>query len=299
MATYPNIHAASELTLNERRASKVELLSGVCGRELLGAFGFEDRALSPVARFLVRSIAEQATEYDRLVGEGGLGLGGSWALGRMVDKASFSGEDRLPSRGPLMVVSNHPGLSDTIALFSAIPRDDLMVIAARREFLDALPNTAKRLFVLEDGGEEKRGGLGVVRAAARHLKGGGSLLTFPGGKIEPDPASMPGAAESLGGWSGNLDLFARLVPDLTMVPAIVSGVISDSALRNPLVYLRRRKEDRRWLAATLQLMFPSLYKVEMRIDFGRPVSRRGLPDGNYDRVSKEVVRQAERLISLH
>lgn len=293
----PDVLEIPDRTSREPRTSDVDLLSEVCGRELLQAFGFEGGFLSPAARFAVRNIVEQAAEYDRLVGEGGLGLGGGWALGRMVGKASFSGEENIPSEGPLMVVSNHPGLSDTIALFSAIPREDLMVIAARRDFLDALPNTAKRLFVLEDGaGEGRSGGFGVVRAAARHLKGGGSLLNFPGGRIEPDPASMPGAAESLAGWSGNLDLFARLVPELTIAPAIVSGVISDDALRNPLVYLRRRQEDRRWLAATLQLMFPSLYRVEVRVDFGRPVSRRDALDGDPGRVSEEVISRAERLI---
>jgi MFS family permease len=68
-----------------------------------------------------------------------------------------------------------------------------------------------------------------------------------------------------------VDLFARLVPDLVVVPVIVSGVISPTALRNPLTFLRRRKEDREWLAATIQMMMPALRNVTTRIAFGRPV----------------------------
>ncbi|MGI8648937.1 MAG: hypothetical protein ACR2KW_00950 [Rubrobacter sp.] len=282
-------------------ASNLETLRRVCAGELLRAFGLDGERgiLTPVARLAVGRLAERAIEYDRLVGEGGLGRGGDWALRRVARRANFSGEASIPGKGPLMVVSNHPGLSDTVALFSAIPRNDLMVIAARREFLDALPNTARRLFILEEGD----GGSGVVRAAARHMRGGGSLLTFPGGRIEPDPASTSGAAGSLAAWSGSLDLFARLVPGLTIVPAIVSGVVSRGAHRNPLLYLRRREEDRRWLAATLQMIFPSLYAVDVRVDFGRPVSRAstdgGLSSAPPGEVSREVIRQAKRLISIH
>lgn len=272
--------------------SNLSILTNVCARELLGAFGLRgggEKLLTPAARLLVRNLAEQAMEYDRLVGEGGLGHGGSWAMETMVGKASVSGEGSVPETGPVMIVSNHPGLSDTIALFSAIPREDLMVIAARRDFLDALPNTSERLFVLDGGG----GGSKVIRAAARHMKRGGALLNFPGGKIEPDPATMDGATDSLGGWSGSIDLFARLVPGLAVVPAIVSGVVSRGAMRNPVSYIRRREEDRKWLAATLQMMFPAFHSARVRVDFGRPVK------GGSGSVSGEVIRRAERLISVH
>ena len=41
----------------------------------------------------------------------------------------------------------------------------------------------------------------VVREAIRHLQGGGLLIIFPTGKIDPDPAFLPGASGSLEGWS--------------------------------------------------------------------------------------------------
>ena len=97
------------------------------------------------------------------------------------------------------------------------------------------------------------------------------MLTFPGGRIEPDPAVLPGAVEALEQWSSSADLFARLTPGLTVVPVVVSGVISPSALRNPLIHLRRRRRDREWLAATFQLLIPALRDVKARVEFGRPI----------------------------
>jgi hypothetical protein len=97
------------------------------------------------------------------------------------------------------------------------------------------------------------------------------VLTFPGGRIEPDPAVLPGAVEALESWSSSADLFARLTPGLAVVPVVVSGVISPSALRIPLTHLRRRKRDREWLAATLQMLIPALRNVHARVQFGRPI----------------------------
>ncbi len=110
-----------------------------------------------------------------------------------------------------------------------------------------------------------------MRAAARHLRGGGAVLTFPAGRIEPDPAVLPGAAAALDRWSSSADLFARLAPNLAVVPVVVSGVISPSALRIPVTRLRRQERDREWLAATLQMLVPALRNVEVRVEFGRPV----------------------------
>jgi len=60
------------------------------------------------------------------------------------------------------------------------------------------------------------------------------------------------------------------VPDLTIVPAVVSGVLSPTALRNPLTFVRRQPRDRQWLAASIQMMTPALRNVATRIAFGQP-----------------------------
>ena len=215
--------------------------------------------------------------------------GGAWALRVMAREVVVEGAANVPTEGSLLVVSNHPGLADAVALFAAMPRTDLRVIAAERAFLSALPNTSRALIPVP---QRPGGRSGAARTAARHLKGGGTVITFPGGKIEPDPAVLPGAAEALGAWSGSVDLFARLVPGLVVVPAVVSGVISAAALRNPLSRIRRDPRDRAWLSATLQMLVPSLRDVTTRVEFGPPIEAEG------DRpVSCRVVEEAREMIS--
>ncbi|MDP8952263.1 MAG: 1-acyl-sn-glycerol-3-phosphate acyltransferase [Actinomycetota bacterium] len=254
----------------------------------LGGLRCGRRPLELLFWFPAWRLARQVATYDRIVGESGLRTGGAWALGRMARRMEVEGLENVPQEGPLLLVANHPGLCDTVALFAATPRTDLHVVAAERPFLDALPNTSRYLLTVEKGSS---GHFGLIRAATRHLRSGGAVLTFAGGKIEPDPAVLPGAVEALEHWSASVGLFARLTPGLTVVPVIVSGVLSPGALRNPLTFLRRRKEDREWLAATLQMLAPGLHDVTARVQFGRPIDA-----GAKVPVARAVIAETRRLI---
>jgi putative hemolysin len=273
----------------------LERLTRVCVDDLISAFGLggvsRGRAvMEAVSLRPSRRLARQIQTYDRIVGESGLGAGGAWALKRLSRDTRIEGQENVPRDGALLLVSNHPGLADAVALFAATPRGDLRVIAACRPFLDALPNTSRHLLILA---ETSAGRSGVARAAARHLRGGGAVLTFPGGRIEPDPAVLPGAIEALDHWSSSADFFARLTPGLAVVPVVVSGVISPSALRNPLIHLRRRRRDREWLAATFQLLIPALRNVEARIEFGHPIyAEQGAAVGD------AVIEETRRLMEI-
>ena len=171
-----------------------------------------------------------------------------------------------------MILSNHPGLTDTIALFSGIPRTDLRVLASTRPFLEALTATSRYLIYIPETGQ---GRLDPLRASAAHLRAGGAILTFPAGKIEPDPASLPGAVETLEEWIPSIGLFARLVPETQIVPVIVSGVLARETLVHPLTRLRRERLDRERLAAAIQLaasvLRPDLWRVTVRIRFAPPI----------------------------
>jgi len=274
------------------RPARVDTLTRVCADQLLEAFGLSGgvRPLELIARVPAERLARQIATYDEVVGEFGLAAGGAWALERMARGVEVEGSERVPAEGPVLLAANHPGLADSLALFAAIRRGDLRVVAAERPFLDALPNTSRYLIPVSD---ESSGRLGAVRTAARHLKRGGALLTFPGGRIEPDPAVLPGAKDALGRWSESLDLFARLVPGLTVVPAVVSGVISPAALRNPLIFVRRQLRDREWLAATLQMLTPALRNVTTRVAFGEPVRAGEVAEGS---VREAVLEETRRLI---
>jgi hypothetical protein len=168
--------------------------------------------------------------------------------------------------GPLIVAANHPGITDTLAIFAALPRPDLHTVAAVRPFLAALDNVTERLILVDEAANAH---LGVVRSVTQHLRRGGCVLTFPAGRIEPDPAVLPGATASLAQWSDSLGLFARLAPAAQIVPLLVSGVFSPHALHSPLARLRRRQQDRERFAAMLQVAAPRRYPVRVTVALGQ------------------------------
>jgi 1-acyl-sn-glycerol-3-phosphate acyltransferase len=213
-----------------------------------------------------RRITEAIFLYDRLVGSEGLATGSAWLLGQFARFVVVGMPP--PAYGPLLIVGNHPGLVDAMAICAQVSRDDLRILAVERPILRLLPNVLTRLIFVPDDPQRR---LSAIRAAASHLSAGGSLLTFPGGSIEPDPALHPDAANCLQYWSDSLDLLARLVPKLTIVPTVTSGVISTNALRHPLSRLYRTAKQREWVAATLQVMLPRYRDTEVTLRFGKPI----------------------------
>jgi hypothetical protein len=272
-------------------------LTEINARDLLTAFGLGHvqrgrRLLLKASHPPARRFAREALAFDAAVGEGGLRAGGIWVLQHFVARTTVHGEECLPRTGPLLVVANHPGLYDATAIFAAIPRDDMHVIAAERPFLRALPHTLRHLYLADDDPVSRRH---VVRASVRHLRAGHALLTFPAGQIEPDPAVLPGAIEGLQRWQGHIEIFPRLVPDLQIMPAIVSGVLSRTMLHNPITLIRRSTKDRRWLAATLQVLLQRYLQVHVRVAFGVPISVAAFA-GDTTAINEEIFAQARGLI---
>lgn len=272
-------------------------LTKINSDDLLSAFGLSRvrrgrGLLERLCRPAARRLARQILMYDSLVASAGLQVGGTWALGQFVRNLVVHGQHSLPRSGSVLIVSNHPGLYDTIALIASIPRGDLRIVAADRPFLRALVHTSHHLITVTEAATER---IRVIRAATRHLRSGGALLTFPGGRIEPDPAVLPGAVDALDDWSESITTFARLVADLTVVPVVVSGVLSSAALRHPLAYLRGRRHHH-LLAATLQILLPSLQPGTVCVSFGQSITPRALCDGDGTAVSATVIAECRRLI---
>ena len=232
--------------------------------------------LGPIFQYPARQFARQVLDYDRGVRDLGLAGGARRLLITYVKGVEVHGAENLPPSGPLLILSNHPGMVDTVALFAALPRPDLRVLAAVRPFLAALPATRPYLFfVPENDGRSE-----VIRQTARYLRTGGAVLTFPGGHIDPDPRVMSGAAAALENWSPSTGIFIRLAPDLKVLPVIVSGVIAAPSLRHPLTKLRRQPGDRQRLAATLQILakvfLPNHWPVHVEVDILPPIPGREL-----------------------
>lgn len=268
--------------------------------DLLSAWGvkqlrFGQRFWRALARWPSVRFARQIADFDQAVGRAELKGGGQLLCKRHTGGVMVNGLHHLPAQGPLLVLSNHPGLSDTIALFSAVPRPDLRVIGLDRPFLRALPNTSARIFMLPDDPAQRAG---ITRKVAQYLRQGGAALTFPAGQIEPDPLVLPGAIESLQTWSESIGLFARLVPQLQIVIAIVGGVYTPAALRNPVALLRRKPHERELLAAALQIIWPPYQRNQVYVAFAPPVLAADLLAKNLNatQISREINAQARRLL---
>jgi 1-acyl-sn-glycerol-3-phosphate acyltransferase len=234
------------------------------------------RLLQPIVRRMLRSLARQfalqVLDFDDAVAVNGLAVGSRGILNQLTDQVCVEGVEHIPTSGPLLILSNHPGLTDTVALFSAIPRSDLRVLSASRPFLAALKATSSYLISIDQEAEQR---FDVLRATAGHLRQGGTILTFPAGKIEPDPTVLPGAVESLDHWNASMGLFARMVPDLTIVPVIVSGVLARQAVFHPFTRIRRKQADRESFGASLQLIMkqlrPRAWPVKVYVRFAPPI----------------------------
>ncbi|PIV26783.1 MAG: glycerol acyltransferase, partial [Anaerolineae bacterium CG03_land_8_20_14_0_80_58_20] len=182
--------------------SNLDLLTRINLDDLVASFGWEDRPL--LARTLrglflrpARTFAVRMLDFDAAVGARGLPDASRLALPRYIRDLRVFGADLVPASA-FLALSNHPGMADTLALFAALDRPDLKIIALDRPFLMALPNTSKQLFYLKDDPAAR---MTLVRQVSAHLRAGGAALTFPAGEIEPDPNVYPGALESLDNWT--------------------------------------------------------------------------------------------------
>ena len=161
-----------------RRAS--EPLNGICLEDLLDSLGAAARGralLRPVFRPAAQRFARTVRAFDDRVGADGLAAASRWLMQRMAGGLRVAGCSRVPSSGPLLVLANHPGMTDTVALFASLGgRADLRVIAQDRPFLRALPNVAASvIFVADDGASRTR----VVRDGVKHLRRGAAWRDQP------------------------------------------------------------------------------------------------------------------------
>jgi 1-acyl-sn-glycerol-3-phosphate acyltransferase len=211
------------------------------------------------------------------------------------------GQGNVPTEGPLLVISNHPGSYDSIAISAALPRNDLKIVAGGYPFLRHLPAASQNLiFVSADIQERTRS----LRNAIRHLQHGSSLLIFPSGRVEPDPAVLPGASRAMSDWSPSLELILRRVPDAQVLITIASGVLSPRFLGHPLIRFWRQKRDPQTVAEVLQvliqMLFPNRVSLSPNISFYLPLTLSELTsDLNDESLINHIIRRARDKLESH
>jgi 1-acyl-sn-glycerol-3-phosphate acyltransferase len=230
-----------------------------------------------------------------------LGAGCARMLSAVHVGVTACGTEHLSSGVPLLVVANHPGAYDSIALASCIRRRDLKIVVREIPFFRALPNTSQCfLYATFD----PISSMVALRATIRHLQGGGSVLLFGTGTIEPDPALGPGAITALGRWSRSIEIIMHRVPGLRLVPAAVSGVLMPAFVNHPLRLVRRKPVDRRrvteYLQVITQMLFPRWFSVTVRVSFAPPVTAEELSQASEGgHLMPAILAREKRLLEEH
>ncbi|NMC14563.1 MAG: hypothetical protein GYA34_16955 [Chloroflexi bacterium] len=200
----------------------------------------------PAERF-----AKIGIRFDQIVAERGFCEAARWILPRFVQDIFALGSDQIPPEGPLLVTSNHPGTVDSLAITAALCRNDIKIVASGIPFIKNLPFTRQHIIFVTQNIQER---MLAIREGIRHLQKGGALLIFPSGNLDPDPAVLPGANESLTRWSSSLEIILRKAPQTNVLITIVSGVLSQSCIQHPLTRLRKGFRERQKLAEFLQVI---------------------------------------------
>lgn len=267
--------------------------------DLVSAFGWEDhpqlaRMLRGIFRGSAHKFAQVMLEFDDGVGASGL----AEAARQMLRK--YTWDVRILSAplpaGPFLALSNHPGMVDTLALFSALNRSDLKIIAVDRPFLKALPNTSEKLFYVTD---DQSARMTLVRQVSGHLRSGGAALTFPGGDIEPDPNVYPGSLQALSRWTDSVGVFVRMAPETAILPVLVRGVIWEKTANHPLARLKKTREEREKLAAAFQLLAQVVFNkkpLDVTVQIGKPITAAKLGSKDTKVIHQAVLSEMERLI---
>ncbi len=280
----------------------LEALTQINLDDLVSSFGWEGQpilepSLRAVCRRPARKFARNMAAFDTHVGSHGL-MDASLALMQQYAKRfRVFGRENLP-QGAFIALSNHPGMVDTLALFAALNRPDLRIIAVPRPFLQAMPNVDRRLHYVQD---DPRESVALIRHVSRHLKSGGAVLTFPSGKIEPDPDVYPGAVQALSDWTRSAGVFLRVVPEAVIVPVLVRGVILTRTARHPLTAFKKTQFEKEKLSAALQLLAHTVFNdrsLDVTVQIGTPVSAGQLGSVDKDTLHAAVISEMRRMLEV-
>jgi 1-acyl-sn-glycerol-3-phosphate acyltransferase len=280
--------------------SQLDSLTQINLDDVVSSFGLRSgslpaRLLQKISYKYARTFAHQMTEFDIETGKNGIASGARVTLRNYFDDIRVHGSELIPASGYL-ALSNHPGLMDTLATFAALNKPDLKTIALQRPFLEALTNVAKQLFYVT-GDTASR--MTLVRQVSAFLRNGGAVLTYPAGRIEPDPDVHTDAVDSLNSWTDSVGVFLRMSPETPILPVLVRGVVWRKALRHPLTRLRQTRIEREALAAAFQVfmhMRGKIKGVRVRVQIGNPIYAEQLGATETRIVHRAVLAEMKRLI---
>ena len=256
------------------------------------------KLLEPLAWFPAHRFAAMAAKLDHTTNRHGFREALQEFMASFVRDIDIFGREHIPQDGPLLIVSNHPGAVDSMAIGANLPRDDLSIVATGFPLLQRLPSASRHLIYINPHAPMNISG---VRSAIQQLQSGGAVLIFPSGRVEPDPAFLPSANDALQNWSPSIELFLRKVPQTRVMVTIVSGVLFPVFLHNPLIKLWSGLRDPLAIAEVTQILTQILFKrlqVTPKISFDMPYTVDELQRG-YENIYRSVVAKASHLMANH
>ena len=274
--------------------------------ELNKSLGFrKDGLAQPFLRPLVWKpmvrFSELATNFDYRIVKEGFQKASGWFISHFVDRVKTLGVENVPTEGPLVIASNHPGAYDSLVITAHIPRDDVKIISSDIPFVKGLPETSNHMIFSATDTHIR---MGAARQAIKHLQDGGALLVFARGSIDPDPAFLPGSEEELNYWTSSLGLFLRKVPGTKLAISMVSNVLAKDFIHHPATLFRKGRVNKQRLSEFFQVMYqlmaPGKLKVSPNLSFASALTLDELGSHrDIKLITKEIIKRAQHQLKVH
>ena len=231
--------------------------------------------------------ALQLRRFHRRIAEVGFGAASRELLERYYAEVVFSAEDgpaaeNLAAQGPVLVLANHPGVVDSLALMWALETrlgiTDFLVVANERDFFKAMPRVRERIIPVPSLASDRAAVFARMEAA---LAAGISVVLYPSGDITNDPGLAPDIYsfdDLLGVWSPSVGLliararrWAKTGGRLTVLPLICGGVLPPRSADAKWMGSNRSRREREALAVISILAFGAGKRATVAVCAGRPL----------------------------
>lgn len=284
---------------------RTEVLADLIFRDVSSALKIPDqRLLTQVIKRITRSPAKKFAQalqaLNETAAESTVWEAATGALQHFADGCRVFGGQSIPHEGPLLVVANHPGSADSLGVVAALKRPDINILAGHLRMMEGLPEVTRHLIFLTKNATNR---MGAMREAIARLQNGESVLVFPRGFLEPDPAILPGALESLNQWTESVGVFLHKVPETVLQPMLISHVVSPKAWNGLPASLAKTSKRRHQIAMIWQFARQATgksdgWRIPMRIFAGQPVSAKELSPALDVRELNQAVRERMKALLL-
>jgi len=131
------------VSINELRISLIDEIIKSVG---LPRTPFWRKVFSPIFWLPTDRFSRFGSNFDKLVAKSGFNKAIKNALTFFVGDVEVHGGDNIPKKGPLLVVSNHPGTYDAVVIAAQLPRDDVRIVSSGIPFIQKMRNANRHYF---------------------------------------------------------------------------------------------------------------------------------------------------------